>query len=234
MKSKLAAFILTTLLLISCQGQTSKTVNTLSVVEYSKILDATPNAQFVDVRTPQEYVQEHIGNAQNINWNDPNFVSNIEKLDKNKPVFLYCKSGGRSNSAATKLIEIGFKEVYNLEGGIMKWNASGKKLSETKSDKIIGICDQEYNDFIKSDKTVVVNFYAEWCAPCKKMAPYITKMEAEKKENLTVKRFDVDQNKTIVDYLKLDGVPVVIVYKDGIESYRNVGYISEEDLKKHL
>ena len=132
------------------------------------------------------------------------------------------------------MIELGFKEVYNLEGGIMKWNVSKKATTEVKSDKIIGICDQEYNEFIKSNKKVVVNFYAEWCAPCKKMAPYMTKLESELKENITLKRFDADQNKTIVEFLKLDSLPVVIVYENGVEVWRNIGFISEEDLKKHL
>lgn len=234
MKSKLSLFIAATFLLLSCQGQTNKGVKTLSVDEYAKTLEATSNAQFIDVRTPQEYSQDHIGNAQNINWNGSDFVTQVEKLDKTKPVFVYCKVGGRSSQAATKLIELGFSEVYNLDGGIMKWNASGKSISTQKSDKIIGICDQEYNEFIKSNKKVVVNFYAEWCAPCKKMAPYMTKLESELKENITLKRFDADQNKTIVDFLKLDSLPVVIVYENGVEVWRNIGFISEEDLKKHL
>lgn len=234
MKTKLSLFIATSFLLISCQGQTNKSVKTLAVDDYSKSLESTPNAQLIDVRTPQEYSEDHIGKAQNINWNGADFVSQVEKLDKSKPVFVYCKVGGRSGQAASKLVELGFSDVYNLEGGIMKWNASGKNSTAVKTDKIIGICDQEYNEFIKSNKKVVVNFHAEWCAPCKKMNPYMTRFETDLKGDVTLKRFDAYQNKTIVDYLKLDSLPVVIVYENGIEIWRNVGYLSEEDLKKHL
>jgi thioredoxin len=234
MKSKLATFFAATFLLLSCQGQTNKSVKTLTVEDYSKTLEATSNPQLIDVRTPQEFAEDHIGTAQNMNWNSSDFVANVEKLDKSKPVFVYCKVGGRSSQAASKLAELGFTEIYNLDGGIMKWNAVGKTISAEKTDKIIGICDQEYNEFIASNEKVVVNFYAEWCAPCKKMAPYMTKLETELKDKITLKRFDADKNKTIVDFLKLDSLPVVIIYENGKEIWRNIGFLSEEELKKHL
>lgn len=221
--------------LTSCNGQNSKAIQTIDAKTFAEKLKLTEtaqlNVQLVDVRTPGEYNTEHINNATNINWNGDDFVSKAEKLDKTKPVFVYCKVGGRSAQAASKLEELGFKEIYNLDGGIMKWNAAGMAKP---SDKIIGMCDQEFNELIKSDKKVIVDFYAEWCAPCKKMAPYLTKMEKELKGKITIARLDADKNKTLVDTMKLDGLPVIIVYENGKEVWRNVGYISEEDLKKHL
>jgi rhodanese-related sulfurtransferase len=76
------------------------------------------------VRTPKEYADQHLDNAVNIDWNGDNFVGQAQKLDKSKPVFVYCLAGSRSKSAANKLHELGFKEIYNLEGGILKWNAA--------------------------------------------------------------------------------------------------------------
>ena len=95
MKSKLALFIATLFLLVSCQGQTSPSVKNLAVETYAKTLESTSNPQLIDVRTPQEFAEDHIGNAQNINWNGNDFVAQVEKLDKTKPVFVYCKVGGR-------------------------------------------------------------------------------------------------------------------------------------------
>jgi thioredoxin len=194
------------------------------------------SVQLLDVRTPGEYKTEHINNATNVNWNGDDFVSKAEKLDKTKPVFVYCKVGGRSAQAANKLEELGFKEIYNLDGGIMKWNTSGMPIrtEANTSNKIIGMCNQEFNELIKSDKKVLVDFYAEWCAPCKKMSPYLTKMQEELKGKITIARLDADKNKTLTDTMKLDSLPVIIVYENGKEVWRNVGYISEEDLKKHL
>jgi thioredoxin-like negative regulator of GroEL len=139
--------------------------------------------------------------------------------------------GGRSAQAAAKLTELGFNEVYNLEGGIMKWNASG---NPKPSEKIIGICDQEYGELIKSSDRVMIDFNAKWCAPCQKMKPYILKLQSELAAKTKIIQLDADENKTIVDFLNLDGLPVIIVYEKGKEVWRNVGYISEEELRKHL
>jgi len=59
-------------------------------------------------------------------------------------------------------------------------------------------------------------------------------MKEELKDKIIIVRFDADKNKTIVDSLKLDGLPVVILYENGKEIWRNIGYISEENLKTHL
>jgi thioredoxin len=233
MKNIFSLFAIT-FLLISCQGQTTKGIQTLDAKTYAEKLKTTPNAQFLDVRTPQEYSVEHIGNAVNVNWNGDDFVAKALTYDKSKPVFVYCKVGGRSAQAANKLAELGFKEIYNLDGGIMKWNSSGIENPSEKSTKIIGMCEQEYNEMTHSDKKVMVNFYAKWCEPCKKMQPYILKMQSEMKDQIKIVRLDADENKTMLDELKLDGLPVIIVYEDGKEIWRNIGFISEEDLRKHL
>ncbi|MEO8517411.1 MAG: rhodanese-like domain-containing protein [Flavobacterium sp.] len=218
-------------LLTSCVGQTSKAIQTIDVKTFAEKLKSTENPQLLDVRTPDEYSVEHIENATNVNWNGDDFVSKAEKYDKTKPVFVYCKVGGRSAQAANKLAELGFTSIYNLDGGIMKWNANGMAKP---SDKIIGMCNQEFDELLKSDKKVVVNFYAEWCAPCKKMGPYLIKMQEDLKSKMTIVRLDADKNKTLVDLMKLDSLPVIVVFENGKEVWRNSGYISEEDLKKHL
>ena len=231
MKSKILSLLLLSFLFISCQGQTSKVVQTIDVKSYAEKLKNTENAQLLDVRTPEEYTSEHIGNAINVNWNGNDFIEKTTTFDKSKPIFVYCKVGGRSAQAANKLAELGFKEVYNLDGGIMKWNANG---NAKPTDKIIGICDQEYGELIKSSDKVMIDFNAKWCAPCQKMKPYILKMQSELAAQIKIVQLDADENKTIVEQLKLDGLPVIIVYEKGKEVWRNVGYISEEDLKKHL
>ena len=168
-----------------------------------------------------------------MNWNGDDFVAKVNSYDKSKPIFVYCKVGGRSAQAANKLGELGFKEIYNLDGGIMKWNAENN-ANAIPSTKIIGICDQEYGELIKSSDRVMIDFNAKWCAPCKKMNPYILKFQTEMKDKIKIVQLDADENKTIVEQLKLDALPTIIIYEKGKEVWRNVGYISEEDLKKHL
>ena len=83
--------------------------------------------QLVDVRTPAEYQSGHIADARNINFNDPNFKANMDKLDKNKPIAVYCAAGGRSGKSANLLAQMGFKTIYDLQGGMSAWKAKGKK-----------------------------------------------------------------------------------------------------------
>ena len=231
MKSKFLSLFLLSFLFISCQGQTSKAIKRLDANAFAEKLKTTENPQLLDVRTPEEYSTGHIGNAVNVNWNSDDFVAKAKSYDKIRPIFLYCKAGGRSADAADKLAELGFTEIYNLEGGIMKWETLD---SAKPSGSIIGMCDQEYGELIKSSDKVMIDFNAKWCAPCQKMKPFILKMQSEMKDSVKIVQLDADENKTIVEQLNLDGLPTIIVYEKGKEVWRNVGFISEEDLKKHL
>ena len=91
------------------------------------------DVQLVDVRTPKEFEEIRIANAQNIDFQSPTFDEDITKLDKNKPVILYCRSGRRSAKCGKKLKDAGFEKVYDLEGGISKWKHSEKLKIEVKS-----------------------------------------------------------------------------------------------------
>ena len=233
MQSKFISLLILSFLFISCHGQTSEAVHTIDVKSFTEKLKTNENPQLLDVRTPEEYNTEHIGDAKNVNWNGDDFVTKSTTFDKSKPIFVYCKVGGRSAQAANKLAELGFKEIYNLDGGIMKWKAQGNANAEPNT-KIIGMCDQEYGELVKSSDRVMIDFNAKWCAPCKKMNPYILKFQTEMIEKIKIVQLDADENKTIVEQMKLDGLPTLIIYEKGKEVWRNVGYISEGDLKKHL
>lgn len=121
-----ALFLLGTL--SACQAQQggkgnggTASVRVLSVSEFKSVI-ADKNVQLVDVRTPGEYAQGHIQGAANINVNAGDFGSLASKLDKNKPVAVYCRSGVRSQTAAGILKELGFKKIYDLQGGFNAWS----------------------------------------------------------------------------------------------------------------
>lgn len=215
----------------SCSGQTPPTVKTIDVVSYSEKIKATVNPQILDVRTPDEYAGGHIENSDNVNWLSDSFVLRTDKYDKSKPVFVYCKSGGRSLKASEKLAELGFTTIYNLDGGMLKWEAAGLAKPNTK---IIGICSQEYAELLNTDKEVLVSFYAPWCAPCKKMEPYILKMQKEMTDKVVIIRLNADENKTIMQELKISELPTLVLYKNKAVKWQQSGFISEEDIKKKL
>ncbi len=125
------AFILSGILSISCVDDTQGEVNVVSPEEMQSLLK-TDNVQLVDVRTASEYTQGHIEFAQNIDFKSPTFNDDIRMLDKDKPVLLYCHKGGRSAKCAQKMLDAGFKKIYDLEGGFSKWRHKGFKI-ETKS-----------------------------------------------------------------------------------------------------
>jgi len=86
------------------------------------------SVQLIDVRTPKEYKDGHIKNSENINFYDTDFLTQMNKLDKNKPLYIYCRSGGRSGKAAAQLKEQGFTKVYDLQGGILDWKKNNLEL----------------------------------------------------------------------------------------------------------
>ncbi len=77
--------------------------------------------QLVDVRTPKEFAQGHIENALNINYFSENFKDSLSVLNKDKPVYIYCRSGKRSAKSVSKFKEAGFDTIYELEGGMLNW-----------------------------------------------------------------------------------------------------------------
>lgn len=78
-------------------------------------------AVLLDVRTPQEVSQGYIEGAKNIDFKADDFRSNITGLDKNKTYFVYCASGVRSGNASLVMVEMGFKSIYTLRGGLKAW-----------------------------------------------------------------------------------------------------------------
>ena len=80
------------------------------------------NVQLIDLRTPNEFSSGHIENAVNVDFfNQNNFKATFTKLDKKKPLYIYCRSGNRSSRAAKQLAGLGFEKIYDLKGGYMKW-----------------------------------------------------------------------------------------------------------------
>lgn len=209
----------------------SQTFESMSVSEFENKLKSVENAQIVDVRTAGEFSEGHLDKAENIDWNGDNFETSAQKLDKTKPVFVYCLAGGRSKKAASKLSEMGFTNIYEMDGGYMKWSAA-HHADQKKADS--GMAKSDYEKLIASDKTVVIDFYAEWCGPCKKMAPYLAKMEKEYEGKAKIIRVDADKNKSLFNALGYTELPAVIIYKDGKEIWKKNGFVSETELKAQL
>ena len=93
----------------------------LDAEAFNEMLMKDPDAILIDVRTLGENSLSRIPNSNLIDINNPSFAEEIEKLDKSKNYYLYCRSGVRSYHASHYMLKIGFKSVYNLKPGIIGW-----------------------------------------------------------------------------------------------------------------
>lgn len=211
----------------SCRQNGATSNFNLEAKEFAEMINELPTAPIIDVRTADEFSNGHLAKAKNIDWNSNAFETGIQELNKENPVFVYCLSGGRSSAAAEKMRAIGFKNVYELEGGIMKWRAANLPEENANS---TGMTSEEFKKLIYSDKKVLIDFYAEWCGPCKKMAPYLETMKTEMADSLIVVRINADINQKIAKELSVDALPTLLLYKNGEIIWRNTGYITKENL----
>lgn len=94
----------------------------LSQEEWEEQLQQDDNAFILDVRTPEEVEDGYIPGATNIDIHlGQGFLDEVEKLDKSKSYYVYCRSGARSAQACSIMAGLGFEKAYNLEGGFMNW-----------------------------------------------------------------------------------------------------------------
>lgn len=89
--------------------------------EAKELMATTPDLQIIDVRQNAEVAEGMIKGAVQMDISKPKFAEQIETLDKNKPVLVYCAAGGRSKTAQEIMEENGFTKVYNLKHGYEKW-----------------------------------------------------------------------------------------------------------------
>ncbi|GAB1351163.1 rhodanese-like domain-containing protein [Ignavibacteriales bacterium] len=105
----------------------SSKVKNLSANEFHDAFKGDANSVVLDVRTAGEVSGGYIPGAKNIDLMSPGFANQIEKLDKNKSYYIYCRSGSRSYQAGMIMAKAGFEKVFNLSGGIMSWKFEIKR-----------------------------------------------------------------------------------------------------------
>ena len=217
----------------SLSQEKEKINKTISSEDFAQMLEN--EVQLIDVRTAQEFSGGFIKNAENIDVNAANFSERVKKFDKQKPILVYCLSGGRSANAAEMLSDMGFVEVYNLKGGIMNWQADSRPLSNAStSNSKSEMSLKDYNQKVLGNKKVLIDFYAPWCVPCKKMAPYLDKIKNENSTSLSLIKINADENKNLCKELGITGLPVLEYYENGKLIWRNEGMIEEVDLRKKM
>jgi rhodanese-related sulfurtransferase len=122
----LATVVLSGALLLSACGGDTAAVDLVSVGEGHVLLAEAPEGLVVlDVRTPEEFAESRLAGAININVEGPGFEEAVGDLDEGAPVFVYCRTGRRAATAITIMQDLGFTDLYDLDGGIVSWTHAG-------------------------------------------------------------------------------------------------------------
>lgn len=217
------------LFILACNAQSQQVV---TPVDFEKGIQSD-KIQILDVRTAGEFKSGHIAKALQADWNNPQqFQDRTQHLDKAKPIYIYCLSGGRSSAAAAWLREKGYS-VTELRGGINAWKAATKPLEGGASSKP-QMTTEEYNAAVNSHKVVLVDFGAEWCPPCKKMEPVLESLVKENTDLFKLVKVDGGNDLNLMKLQNVEALPVFIVYKDGKEIWRKQGIVSKEELLTQL
>jgi rhodanese-related sulfurtransferase len=204
---------------------------TLNATAYAAAIQAK-NIQVLDARTADEFKSGHIDHALQANWlNKTEFEDRTQHLDKNKPVYIYCLSGGRSAAAGSFLASKGYK-VINLEGGINAWKmnnlpvAGGSNMPQTTMDSYMGQ--------VQSTPVVLVDFGAEWCPLCRKMEPVLQSFMKANTGKLTLVKMDGGVEDQLMKSLNVEALPTFILYKNGKEVIRKQGLVTQEEFTSWL
>jgi thioredoxin len=128
----------------------------------------------------------------------------------------------------------GFTLVYELDGGIMKWRGANLPETTETATQSTGMTKAQFDAMLVTDKVVLVDFYADWCGPCKKMKPYLEEIKSEMADQVLLIRINADDNQALCKEMKIDALPVLLVYKKQVLTWKNLGFIEKEEVVKEL
>ena len=208
-------------------------VERVDPLEFKAFLDSG-NGIVLDVRTPEEVAQGTIGDASVINFYSKDFQRKLAMMPKEKPIYLFCRSGGRSGQAAKMMTAMGFSKIVDLNGGIGAWKRAGLPLTASQigvGSKGVKISGEILEKTLSGELPVLIAFQTKWCAPCRVMKPVLEDFERKSAGSVKLMLIDMDANGEIANRYQVKGVPTFLAFKSGDEFWRDSGVLSLEELK---
>ncbi len=128
----LGLLIALSMLMTACSsGSDTATIELVSPERAADVIGEDPAGLVVlDIRTPEEFAEVRIADAINVDFYAPDFADQLDVLDKSDPYVMYCRTGNRSSEAIETMKELGFEEVYEIDGGIVNWYDSGYPIEQ--------------------------------------------------------------------------------------------------------
>ena len=115
----------------------------------------------------------------------------------------------------------------------MNWRSQNMpESSDVVSSK--GMSMKDYTDSLQGEKLVLVDFYADWCAPCMKMKPFLDKIAVDMSQEVKVLRVDVETHKSLANELKISAIPILRLYKNNSMVWEQNGFIGEKELREAI
>jgi thioredoxin 1 len=189
------------------------------------------SAVMLDVRTPQEFSVSRIKGAINIDVTQTDFEEKIKQLDKSKKIFVYCRSGSRTNDATAILVKNGFSVVI-LQQGLMSWINAGFELENTDpgtGEKRLSVPEQ-LEKLMAGNKLVMVDFYTDWCRPCKMMEPFVNQIKQERENDVIVMKINTDNEQGLAQKYNIQSIPTLVLFKNNEVLYYQPGYHDYDQL----
>lgn len=241
MKKLIISFAVATLFLAACNRSVKENFASVEPKGFAKVADSLTNEQLIDVRTPGEFANGHLEGAKNLDWNSGQFQQEAGKLDKSKPVMVYCHSGSRSAEAAKWLKNEGFTNIYEMKSGIMGWTSESLpvstdvKVDEVKAELKTGelqnpnaeVTTAAYRNLVNSQTLVLVDFGAAWCGPCRRLSPLLDELEKEMGDKFKLVKLDSDRDARLADSMRITSLPTLYLYKNGKVVWRNEGFVEK-------
>jgi thioredoxin len=113
----------------------------------------------------------------------------------------------------------------------MSWTNNSFPVETSKPAVADKFTTADYQLLITSSQPVLIDYYAPWCGPCKKMEPWLDKLKAEYAGKVRIERINVDEATALVKELKIENIPVITTHKNGKEIAKTSGLQSEEQLR---
>jgi thioredoxin len=202
----------------------------LSVTQVAQKLREQPSL-VLDIRTADEFEKGHIPGARHIDWTGQAEAA-FAGLDTTLPVLLYDETDERTTIVADALRAHGFSNVILLQGGFAQWRMARMPLEVPAPTKLVNLTSQQFGALLRTDKTVIIDVYADWCGPCKAMKPHLDKVEKEMAGELMVLRINADENPDLMNGLQIKALPTLLVYKNQKLQQVSVGYLNKSGILK--
>lgn len=187
-------------------------------------------AQILDARTTEEFAQNHLSGAINIDPASTSHEKDIVALSKEKPTFVYSIANGRSVALAKELRERGFKEVIVLPGGIANWIGSGYPIVNNAK-KGVSLSLAQFQTLTASSDFVLVDFGSKYCGACKKLIPVLDTLEKKAGFSAKIVRIEAYDQTALLKELKINQLPTLVLYHHKKQIWKKAGQSTSAEIE---